>query len=164
MQIGKLSAQLDALDPGSRDRVRSATRPAIVWFLGMLFFVVISASAQSAAPKAGGPDASKAAVLPRVLVTVHMTTTDLSVTEIKYRGFYNKVEDKFIPLTDYNFAANLTDELVNALVDDQRATWLAAKPDEQTALAACFGPNSWKEKTLTPPSVEADRLLLMEAT
>jgi len=155
MQIGQSSNQLDALDPGSRDRVRSATRRAMLWSLGMLFFVAIFASAQEPAQKAVGA--------PRVLLTVHMTSTDLRVLDIKFRGFYNKIEDKYIPLTDYNFAANLADELVEALADDRRAAWVGAKPDEQKVLEACFGPDWWKQKTVTPPAVEADRLLLIKA-
>jgi hypothetical protein len=166
MQIGKLAAWLNALDPGSRDRVRSATRPAVLWSLGMLFFVAISASAQEAAEKTGGADASKATVLPRVVVMVHMARTELAVQDIKYRGFYNKAEQKFIPLADYNFAANLADELVGALADDRRATWAVPGPDEQKALAACIGanwPDWWRHKTATLPPLEADRLLAIGA-
>jgi len=155
MQIGKLTAQLDALDLGSRDRVRSAAGPAMLWSLGMLFFVAISASAQEPAQKAAG--------VPRVLLTVHMASTDLRWLDIKMGAFLSKSEDKFIPLTDYNFAANFADELVETLADDQRAAWVGAKPDEQKVLEACFGPNWRKQKTVTPPAVEADRLLLIKA-
>lgn len=123
--------------------------------LGMLFSVAISASAQEPAQKAAGA--------PRVLLTVHMKSTDLRVLDIKFRGFYNKIEDKYIPVTDFNFAANFADELVAALADDRRATWVGAKPDEQKMLEACFGPDWWKQKKVTPPAVEADRLLLISS-
>jgi hypothetical protein len=126
----------------------------MLWSLGMLFFVAISASAQEPAQKAAGA--------PRVLLTVHMKSTDLRWTDIKTRAFMTS-EDKFIPLTDYNFATNLADELVEALADDRRAAWVGTKPDEQKVLEAYFGPNWWKQKTVTPPAVEADRLLLINA-
>jgi len=100
---------------------------------------------------------------PRVVIDVSMATKDMLVTDQKYRVMFNKLEQKSIPLTDFDFASNLGDELQLTLSEDKRAQWRLARSDEQATLASLFGPDSGKKKTYPPPSVEADRILLVDA-
>ena len=102
---------------------------------------------------------------PATLIGVHLVTPDFMVFDLKYRVFYNKSERKTIPLKDYDFARALTDELANALSDDKTA-FRAPTAEESLFLASYFDPKGKKiqfKKTegSLPPSVKADRLLLV---
>jgi hypothetical protein len=131
--------------------------------LGLLVLATLSTALSLAAQKADTSTAPQPATTPQVVISARMASNDLQVLDIKYRLFYNKFENKFITLTDFNMAANLTDELLNALVDDKRATWRGTTADERQKLEACYGPKSWKEKAVTLPPIEADRVLLINA-
>jgi hypothetical protein len=106
------------------------------------------------------PGATQAGV-PQVIVAMKMATEDLVVMDIKFRGVYNKIENKYIPLTNYDFAGNASDELLTSLAADRRATWRRAKPEEMEKLEACFGPKYWKQDPLPQVQVDGDRLLLI---
>lgn len=109
-----------------------------------------AAAAQSAAPTA--------------VIAVHMPTTDLQVIDMKYRVFFNKRENKSIPVTDFDFAANLQDELGSLLADDSRVRWRTAKAGEIESIKDAFGPTAWKAKTAAVPGIEGDRVLLVGAS
>lgn len=131
------------------------------WFFTALAVAILSGSVAVAAQKPDIPEATKAAATSQVVISARMASNDLQVLDIKYRVFYNKFENKFIPLTDFNFAANLTDELINALADDKRAAWRGSTPEEHQTLEACYTPKWWKSKTIPPPGIEGDRVLLI---
>ena len=118
-----------------------------VLYLSALVFLLASPAAAQTAPAA--------------VIAVHMPTTDLQVVDMKYRVFFNKRENKSIPVTDFDFAANLQDELGSVLADDSRVRWRVANSAEAESLKLAFGPNSWKEKTVAIAGVEADRVLLV---
>ena len=90
---------------------------------------------------------------PATVVAVQLQSPDFSVIEMKYRVFFNKTEVKKIPLMDYDFKAALTDELMNALVEDTRMKWApAAEVIDVFAVQ--------KKKSALPP-LSADRVLLV---
>jgi len=115
--------------------------------MALVAFLTAPCWAQSAAPTA--------------MIAVNMQTTDLLVTDMKYRVLFNKREQKAIPLTDFDFAANLQDELHSTLANDKRFQWRPAKAAEKDALAPLFAPATMKAKSLPAPAVEADRVLLV---
>ena len=131
--------------------------------VGFLVLATLSTTLSLAAQKVSKSTALQPAATPQVVISAHMASNDLQVLDIKYRVFYNKFENKFITLTDFDMASNLTDELLNALVDDKRVAWRGATADERQKLEACYGPKSWKEKTVTLPAIEADHVLLINA-
>jgi hypothetical protein len=121
-------------------------------------FVGVSAL-QGAAPR----DQATPERMPTIIVAVHMPTSDLMVTDLKFRVLFNKEELKAIPLVDFDFAANLSDELVSVLAKDRRAQWRMANSGETKALAPLFEPVGWKAKTFPLPTPEADRVFLVRA-
>jgi hypothetical protein len=126
--------------------------------MGRLFAVwsVVAATALGVAGTAAAQSGRPSAV-----IAVHMPTTDLQVVDMKYRVFFNKRENKSIPVTDFDFAANLQDELGSVLEDDGRVRWRTATAAEAESLKDAFGPTSWKAKTAATPGIEADRVLLV---
>jgi hypothetical protein len=92
---------------------------------------------------------------PATVVAVQLQSPDFSVIEMKYRVFFNKTEIKKIPLSDYDFKAAFTDELMNALSEDSRMRWRL--PSEKETIDV-FGVQ--KKKASLPP-LESDRVLLV---
>jgi hypothetical protein len=113
--------------------------------LGLLFWPKPEVAAQQPVPA-------------NTLVSTHLQSPDFRVRDTKYRVFYLKQEQKTIPLQDYDFAAALTDELVNVLAEDKRSTWRAPGPEETLSLASYF--DAKRKGALQ--SVKADRLLLVD--
>lgn len=109
----------------------------------------IPAAAQDAKPES-----------PRVLVAVHLRSPDFAVRDMKYRVFYNKMERKTIPLTEYDFGAALADELTAVLGEDKRWRWQVPTSEESLFLASYFDVKN-KQGSL-PSSVKAERLLLVD--
>jgi hypothetical protein len=147
------------LSRGFSRRIFGAFGACISSLLLAALFTALSLAAQ----KADTSTPPLPAATPQVVISAHMASNDLQVLDIKYRVFYNKFENKFITLTDFDMAANLTDELLNALADDKRVAWRGATADERQKMEACYGPKSWKEKTVTLPPIEAERVLLINA-
>ena len=75
--------------------------------------VLLAGLGLASSPTSGtgaSPNAAPAQTgVPQVVVAMQMMSQDLVVTDVKFRGFYNKIENKFIPLTDFDFAANASD-------------------------------------------------------
>ncbi len=135
--------------------VRDSARklfPVALWMAAALH-----AGAQgSAAP----PQATSAPSGKQTIIAVHLRDPDFRILNIKFRMFYNKMENEAIPLQDYDFKAALADELVNTLAADTRAQWRLPAGDEMLYLSSYFD-----EKTAQgslPSSVQADRLLLVD--
>lgn len=132
-----------------------STRPFISFLLAALMALVPVGTVPATPDQAAaGP--------PQVIVAV-LAPNALIVTDIKFRVFYNKSEVKHIPLQDYDFDANLTDELLAALGEDKRAAWRAATPAEEEAFAPYFQPKVKTEQVRLPETIRADRLLLVQA-
>ncbi len=129
-----------------RSQIRSLVVAAIV--LQPLF----------AAPKAMVADetsrGSAAGEPASVILAVQLDSPDFTLREFKYRVFYNKSEIKKIPLTDYDFKAAFTDELLTALSEDKRMSYRKQSSDEVVDVIA-----TWDRK-VNPPAVNADRILL----
>src|SRR5436853_6501313 len=91
-----------------------------------------------------------------VVVAVQLDSPDFTLMEFKYRVFYNKSEVKHIPLTDYDFKAAFTDELLTALTEDKRMTWRKSDSTEVIDVPALW------DRKVQPPKIEADRILLVQ--
>jgi hypothetical protein len=141
--------------------------------LVLLAIVGLFAVGACAAQEGTGAEPAKSSEAPQVVVTAHMGTfgdsggqageTGLLVTEFKGK-LISKAETKCIPFIDFDFAANLGDELTSALSEDKRARWRIASPEEDKQLASFYGPKAWKQKSFAPPSLQADRVLLVGTT
>lgn len=99
---------------------------------------------------------SIATPVPSVVVAINLQNPDFTVREMKYRVFYNKGEVKRIPMTDYDFKAAFTDELLSALTQDKRMEWRIQSKDEAIDVTAIM------KKKGSPPKIGADRILLVE--
>lgn len=95
---------------------------------------------------------------PNAVVAVHLQSPDFTVRELKYRVFYNKGEVKRIPLTGYDFKAAFTDELMNALAAEKRLAWRQPAANETIDVVGLLAGK------VSPPQLEADRLLLVNIT
>ncbi len=97
---------------------------------------------------------------PQVVVLVNLRSKDVTITDIKFRAFYNKVENKVIPLTDYDLQAAIQDEVMLRLADDKRVQWrLATAEDKLDGIALA------DDKQRTPAmlaSAKGDRVLVVD--
>ena len=141
-----------------RIAVRRGRRPVV----GILVWATVLVPSLIAAQTMPTTASQTPAPVPQVVVVVQVPTTDLLVSQDSYRVFYLKTELKYIPVSHYDFAVNLTDELLYALSEDKRADWRASKPEESLYFAAYFDPAKVEEVKL-PSTIPADRLLLVEA-
>jgi len=106
------------------------------------------------------PSAPAAPAAPQITVLVNLRSTDVTITDIKFRAFYNKIENKVIPLTDYDLKAAIQDEVMLALAEDKRAQWRLATDEEKldgTALA-----DDKQRTSAMLASVKGDRVLLVD--
>jgi hypothetical protein len=99
-----------------------------------------------------------------VVIAVHMPTTDLLIQDTKYRVMWGSSEQKTIPVSGFDFASNLGDELRSTLTDDGRAVWRVATSAEQETLSPLFKPDVSKRGSFPLPAIDADRALLVETT
>jgi hypothetical protein len=113
--------------------------------------IVLGSTGADTKPAAHGMGSAAA----KTVVAVHLQSPDFTVRELKYRVFYNKGEVKKVPLTDYDFKAAFTDELMNALAEDKRMEWRLQSSGENIDVVGLI------EKKVAPPQLEADRLLLV---
>lgn len=125
-------------------------------FLGWLMLAAVSfpvlAQQPSAAP---APPAA-----PQVVVLVNLRSADVVITDIKFRAFYNKIENKVIPLTDYDLKAAIQDEVMNALAEDKRAQWRLATDEEKLDGMALADDKRRTSAMLA--SLKGDRVLLVD--
>jgi len=125
-------------------------------FLGWLMLAAVSfpvlAQQPSAAP---APPAA-----PQVVVLVNLRSADVVITDIKFRAFYNKIENKVIPLTDYDLKAAIQDEVMNALAEDKRAQWRLATDEEKLDGMALADDKQRTAAMLA--SLKGDRVLLVD--
>jgi len=124
--------------------------------LGWLTLVAASLPALAQQPNAApAPPAG-----PQVVVLVNLRSKDVTITDIKFRAFYNKVENKVIPLTDYDLQAAIQDEVMLRLADDKRVQWrLATAEDKLDGIALA------DDKQRTPAmlaSLKGDRVLVVD--
>jgi len=125
-------------------------------FLGWLLLAAVSLPVLAQQPSA----TPAAPATPQVVVLVNLRSNDVTITDIKFRAFYNKVENKVIPLTDYDLKAALQDEVMLALAEDKRAQWRLATDEEKldgTALA-----DDKHRTSAMLASVKGDRVLLVD--
>ena len=92
---------------------------------------------------------------PSAVIAVYLQSPDFTLREFKYRVLYNKSEVKRIPLTDYDFRAAFTDELLSALSEDKRIVWRKQSTNEVIDVPALW------DRKVSPPQLEADNLLLV---
>jgi hypothetical protein len=107
------------------------------------------------------PSATPAAPsTPQVVVLINLRSKDVTITDIKFRAFYNKIENKVIPLTDYDLQAAIQDEVMTTLGEDKRAQWrLATAEDKLDGIALA------DDKQRTPAmlgSLKGDRVLVVD--
>jgi len=125
-------------------------------FWGWLALAAVSLPALAQQPSAA-PAPSAA---PQVVVVINLRSKDVTITDIKFRAFYNKIENKVIPLTDYDLQAAVQDEVMMALAEDKRAQWrLATDEDKLDGIALA------DDKQRTPAmlaSVKGDRVLVVD--
>ena len=120
--------------------------------------LLAAASLPALAQQSGTSPAPPAA--PQVVVLVNLRSADVTITDIKFRAFYNKIEKKVIPLTGYDMKAAIQDEVMLALAEDTRAQWrLATAEDGLDGMALA------DDKQRTPAmlaSLKGDRVLLLD--
>ena len=128
------------------------------WKTFLCVLLLAAMAAPALGQQASAPPAPPAA--PQVVVLVNLRSSDLVVTDIKFRGFYNKIERKVIPIKDYDLNAALKDEVMNAVTEDKRAQWRAATAEDGLNGAALAD-----DKQRTPAmlaSVKGDRVLVVD--
>lgn len=126
--------------------------------LTIVFLTCVAMAAIAATPDNDTRILTSAAATPfapTAVVSVYLQAPDFTVRELKYRVFYNKGEVKRIPLTDYDFKAAFTDELLTALAEDSRLQWRQQSREETVDVVGL-----WDGK-VAPPQIAADRLLLV---
>jgi len=136
--------------PGNNGRT---LRSAAVWLVLVAVSLPAPAQQPSAAPAA--PAAG-----PQVVVLVNLRSKDVTITDIKFRAFYNKIENKVIPLTDYDLKAAIQDEVMTTLAEDKRAQWRLATPED-----GLNGMALADDKQRTPAmlaSLKGDRVLVVD--
>jgi len=107
------------------------------------------------------PSATPAApAAPQITVLVNLRSKDVTITDIKFRAFYNKIENKVIPLTDYDLQAAVQDEVMLALAEDKRAQWRLATDEEKLDGVALADDKQRTSAMLA--SVKGDRVLLVD--
>ncbi|MCI0490936.1 MAG: hypothetical protein L0229_30460 [Blastocatellia bacterium] len=124
----------------------------------MLAFVVANSAAPTPGKTIDRDSTAKGPALPAApsaVVAVYLQSPDFTVRELKYRVFYNKGEVKRIPLTDYDFKAAFTDELMNALAEEKRLEWREQSADETIDVVGLYN------RKVSMPQIQADRLLLV---
>lgn len=97
---------------------------------------------------------------PLTLIGVNLRSPDFQLRSIQFRVFYNKFEAKTVPLSDYDFGAALADEMKTVFSEGKKSAWSVATPEENLFVASYFDVK--KKQGNLPPSVKADRLLLLD--
>ena len=142
--------------PPSRSAKPGSDGRALRRVLGWLLLAAVSVPMLAQQPRA--PAAPSPA--PPVVVLINLRSTDVVITDIKFRAFYNKIEKKVIPLTDYDMKAAIQDEVMLTLAQDKRAQWrLATAEDGLDGMALA------DDKRRTPAmlaSLKGDRVLLVD--
>ena len=127
-------------------------RGLLGWLLLLAVSLPVLAQQPSTAP---APPAG-----PQVVVLINLRSSEVLITDIKYRAFYNKIERKVIPLTDYDLKAAIQDEVMLTLAADTRAQWrLATDEDKLDAVALADD----KQRTAAMlASLKGDRVLVVD--
>lgn len=133
---------------------------SLLYIFGLILCLNITPVVSNAATslKARTPASTRletAQSTPRTVVAVNLEAAEFTVRELKYRVFFNKAEMKRIPLTDYDFRAAFTDELLNALAADGRMSWRASSAGENINVPLVM------KKKVPPPPLDAERILLV---
>ncbi|MDP9263137.1 MAG: hypothetical protein M3O85_02325 [Acidobacteriota bacterium] len=97
---------------------------------------------------------------PQVVVLVNLRSKDVTITDIKFRAFYNKIENKVIPLTDYDLKAAIQDEVMTTLAQDKRVQWRLATPEDGLDGMALADDKQRTPAMLT--SLKGDRVLVVD--
>lgn len=121
---------------------------------GWLLLAAVSLPVLGQQPSAAAPEA------PQITVLVNLRSADVTITDIKFRAFYNKVENKVIPLTDYDLKAAVQDEVMLALAEDKRAQWRLAT-DEEKLDGMALADDKQRTSALLA-SAKGDRVLLVD--
>ncbi len=94
---------------------------------------------------------------PEIVVSVYQKSTYFSLWSWQYRVFFNKFEFKFVDVPDYDLAANLRYDLMDALTADKRARWRMATEADKLDF-----PTLWDKKNPPMPAdLKADGVLLV---
>lgn len=102
------------------------------------------------------PVAAQAAE-PVIVVSVYQKSHYFALFSWQYRVFFNKFESKFVEMPDYDLAANLRYDLMDALSADKRARWRAATDADKIDFATLWD----KKNPPMPPELKADGVLLV---
>ncbi len=135
--------------PGSNGRTLRGA------FLGLVLVAIsLPALAQQPSPAPAPP------ATPQVVVLVNLRSKDVTITDIKFRAFYNKIENKVIPLTDYDLKAAIQDEVMTTLAQDKRVQWRLATPEDGLDGMALADDKQRTPAMLT--SLKGDRVLVVD--
>jgi len=122
-----------------------------VFFLICLIFLIPARSAPIRTPiDQLAPKTNASAV-----IAVKVGSPDFLVRQTGYKVLYSKHETKIIPITGYDFKSAFTDELLNALSEDNRMAWREASAEEGINVVAVWN------KEMKLPTLEAERVLLI---
>lgn len=97
------------------------------------------------------------AVEPEIVVSVYQKSHYFALFSWQYRVFFNKFESKFVEMPDYDLAANLQYDLMEALSADKRARWRTATEADKIDFATLWD----KKNPPIPPDLKADGVLLV---